>query len=92
MPLSLLAELINVLQGGCGREAPVRTLIRGSPTMFALALAWATDNAEVVDVVAVCAAIQRQVNLKDAYPGMHLDGSVLTMHSHTLPDNWRFVW
>lgn len=50
----------------------MRTLIRGSPTMFVLALAWATDNAEVVDVVAVCAAIQRQVSLKDAYPGEHL--------------------
>ena len=47
----------------------MRTLIRGSPAVFVLALAWATDNVEVVDVVAVCAAIQRQVNLKDAYPG-----------------------
>ena len=50
----------------------MRTLIRGCPTMFALALAWATDNVEVVDVVAVCAAIQRQVSLKDAYPGRDL--------------------
>ena len=49
----------------------MRTVIRGSPSMFVLALAWATDNAEVVDVVAVCAAIQRQVNLQDAYPGNH---------------------
>ncbi len=44
-------------------------VIRGSPSMFVLALAWATDNAEVVDVVAVCAAIQRQVSLPDAFPG-----------------------
>ncbi|CAK0744637.1 hypothetical protein CVIRNUC_001563 [Coccomyxa viridis] len=58
-------------KGGCGREAIVRTLIRGSPAVFVLALAWATDNVEVVDVVAVCAAIQRQVNLKDAYPGVN---------------------
>ena len=49
----------------------MRTVIRGSPSMFVLALAWATDNAEVVDVVAVCAAIQRQVQLPDAYPGKY---------------------
>lgn len=82
---SLIAELVTVLQAGCGREAPVRTLIRGSPVMFALALAWVTDNAEVVDVVAVCAAIQRQVNLKDAYPGMRLLDSSTALHS---PNAW----
>ncbi len=48
--------------------------------MFLLALAWATDNAEVVDVVAVCAAIQRQVNLKDAYPGTHLPDHASRLH------------
>lgn len=70
--LGFLTKRMSLLQGGCGREAPIRTLIRGTPTVFVLALAWATDNAEVVDVVAVCAAIQRQVNLKDAYPGAPL--------------------
>ena len=45
------------------------TVVKGSPAMFALALAWASDNAEQVHVVAVCAALQGHVNLKDAYPG-----------------------
>ena len=84
----LIAELVSVVQGGCGREAPVRTHVRGSPTMFALALAWATDSAEVVDVVAVCAAIQRQVNLKDAYPGMRLPDSPTNLRSL---DAWPVV-